>query len=100
MVTVGGKAEKTQKDEWTTVVWEDGETMPESVWSDKRRNELSKTIAETITTATGSKEPTLSGYTGTVIPWHFSKTKECGNCKTQMPSGSRYCPNCGKEVVD
>lgn len=91
----GGK-EKQEKVEWQTFVWEDGTIMPESVWNDKKRKELSDEISSTITLATGSEHPVISTGSGTVVPWsNPPPLKQCVNCRQYISSNAKKCPSCG-----
>lgn len=99
---LGGSGEKQKKDEWTVVVWEKGEVMPQSVWDEKRRHELLTEISGTITTATGSapEDVAVSMTSGTVLPWATTPVTlgsvMCKNCWNLLPPNCRFCPNCGK----
>lgn len=95
------EGEKSMKDDWVAVVWENGTLMPESVWNEKRRKELLETISTTITTATGSP-PVMSAHSGTVIPWNFVQSTKCPHCGEEFiavgGAGSKFCPRCGKPL--
>jgi len=93
-----GEAEKERKDEWTAIVWEDGQVMPPSVWSEKRRKELLDNISGTISLATGSAidKFKLSAASGTVIPWNIWSGKTCKHCGSEIHVSSKFCPACGK----
>jgi hypothetical protein len=101
---VRAEAEKERKDEWTAVVWEEGELMPPAVWDEKRRNELLSDIKGTISAALGSdpKNVTLTNHSGSVVSWPVSPPssqveKDCRECGAKIPSYSQFCPICGKQ---